>query len=141
MVKAKIRRFATPSPKKTYWLLFKPRPTDKEWSDRYVNQLLEDSPEINQAARLTDEFFRLMKDRQAAKLRNWLAEAQKSGISELAGFARGIHLDFKAVEAAFSSEWSNGRTEGQVNRLKFIKRQIYGRANFDLLRARVVHQN
>jgi len=141
MVKAKLRRFATPSPKKTYWLLFKPRSTDKEWNDRYVNQLLKDSPEINQAAQLADEFFRLMKNRQAAELPIWLAKAQKSGISELAGFARGIQLDFKAVEAAFSSRWSNGQTEGQVNRLKFIKRQMYGRAKFDLLRARVVHHD
>ncbi len=77
---------------------------------------------------------------QTSPLRDWLAKAQKSGISELAGFVRGILLDFKAVEAAFSNKWSNGQTEGLVNRLKFIKRQMYGRANFDLLRARVIHQ-
>ncbi len=47
MVKAKLRRFAVPSPKKTYWLIFKPRPSDEKWSDRYITQILKDSPEIN----------------------------------------------------------------------------------------------
>jgi len=108
MVKAKLRRFAAPSSKKTYWLLFKPRPTDEEWSDRYICQLLKDAPELKEAVELVQEFSALMKNRQADKLRNWLAKAQESGIPELIGFVRGIHLDFKAVEAAFSSEWSNG---------------------------------
>lgn len=140
MVKAKLRRFATPSPKTTYCLLFKPRPTDEQWSDQYIRQLLKDAPELKEAARLAQEFSGLMKNRQAEKLQNWLERAQQSGIPELIGFVRGVNQDFKAVEAAFSSEWSNGQTEGQVNRLKFIKRQMYGRANFDLLRARVIHQ-
>lgn len=141
MVKAKLRRFATPSPKKTYWLLFKPRPTDEKWSDRYIGQLLKDSFEIKAAAEIVQDFFRLMKNRQAGELKNWMAKAEKSKISEIVGFVNGIKLDFKAVEAAFATEWSNGQTEGQVNRLKFIKRQMYGRAGFDLLKARVVHQN
>lgn len=54
-------------------------------------------------------------------------------------FAAGLRLDGEAVVAALSSEWSNGQTEGQINRLKMIKRQMYGRANFDLLRARALH--
>lgn len=141
MVKAKLRRFATPSPKKTYWLIFKPRPTDEEWSDRYISQVMKDSPEIAQTLELVEEFSQLMKNRRADKLKDWLTRAEGSKIPELVGFVNGIKLDFKAVEAAFSSEWSNGQTEGQVNRLKFIKRQMYGRANFDLLKARVVHQS
>ncbi len=141
MVKAKLRRFAVPSPKKTYWLIFKPRPSDEKWSDRYISQLLKDSPEINRALELVQEFTRLMKNRRADELKNWLIKAGKSKISEIIGFVNGIKLDFAAVEAAFASEWSNGQTEGQVNRLKFIKRQMYGRAGFDLLKARVVHQN
>lgn len=141
MVKAKLRRCATPSPKKTYWLFFKPRPTDEKWSDRYIAQLLKAAPEIKEALGLVQEFSQLMKNRRADELKSWLAKAEKSRISELVGFVNGIRLDFAAVEAAFSSEWSNGQTEGQVNRLKFIKRQMYGRAGFDLLKARVAHQN
>ena len=141
MVKAKLRRFAVPSPKKTYWLIFKPRPTDEKWIDRYVGQLLKDSPEIKQALELVREFSRLMQNRCAGELKNWLAKAEKSKVSEMVSFVNGIKQDYQAVEAAFSSEWSNGQTEGQVNRLKFLKRQMYGRANFDLLKARVVHQS
>jgi len=104
-------------------------------------QLLKDSPEINQALELVQEFTRLMQNRRADELKNWLIKAEKSKISEIVGFVNGIKQDFAAVEAAFSSEWINGRTEGQVNRLKFIKRQMYRRAGFDLLKARVIHQN
>ncbi|MFA9435064.1 MAG: transposase, partial [Deltaproteobacteria bacterium] len=62
----------------------------------------------------------------------------RSGISALKGFANGITKDGDAVRAALSLEWSNGQVEGQVNRLKLIKRKMYGRANFDLLRKRVL---
>jgi transposase len=55
-------------------------------------------------------------------------------------FTVGLRRDQAAVAAALSCEWSNGQTEGQINRLKTIKRQMYGRANFDLLRARVLHR-
>ena len=57
----------------------------------------------------------------------------------LRSFAAGIRRDYDAVKAAASTAWSNGPVEGQVNRLKFIKRQMFGRANFDLLRRRVLY--
>ncbi len=56
----------------------------------------------------------------------------------IASFARGLRSDFSAVAAALREPWSNGQTEGQINRLKTLKRQMYGRANTDLLRARLV---
>ncbi len=59
--------------------------------------------------------------------------------SELRGFAKGLQADKAAVRAALSLEWSNGQVEGQINRLKLIKRQMYGRAKFDLLRQRFLH--
>ncbi len=79
-----------------------------------------------------------MTDRQAKDFKRWLEKARASGIGELIWFANGVEQDRAPVEKAFESEWSQGQVEGQVNRLKFIKRQMYGRANFDLLRARVV---
>ena len=60
---------------------------------------------------------------------------------EIKNFALGIKQDEEPVRQAVVSQWSNGQTEGQVNRLKTIKRQMYGRANFDLLKARVLYQN
>jgi hypothetical protein len=68
---------------------------------------------------------------------HFLAAVLKQG--QVRSFAAGLRRDGEAVMTALSSEWSNGQTEGQINRLKMIKRQMYGRANFDLLRARVLH--
>ncbi len=56
-------------------------------------------------------------------------------------FAASLRADLSAVRAAFVSPWSNGQVEGQINRLKFLKRQMYGRAKLDLLRLRVLHPN
>ena len=67
------------------------------------------------------------------------ARVEEGGIAELRGVARGMWRDRRAVEAAVATEWSNGQVEGQVNRLKMLKRAMYGRANIDLLRQRVLH--
>ncbi len=74
-------------------------------------------------------------------LDSWLNACAASNISDLMNFATGIRHDYAAVRAALATRWSNGQTEGQVNRLKYLKRQMYGRANFDLLRQRVLHPN
>ena len=63
---------------------------------------------------------------------------EKSGLSPLVNFAAGIRRDYEAVKNACTLEWSNGPVEGQVNRLKTIKRQMYGRASFKLLRIRIL---
>jgi transposase len=69
----------------------------------------------------------------------WLTRATTSGIPELDRFARGLTDDRAAVEAGLTLEWSNGQTEGWVNRLTLLKRSMYGRANFDLLRRRLLN--
>ncbi|AUD06884.1 hypothetical protein CWM47_36605 [Spirosoma pollinicola] len=69
----------------------------------------------------------------------WCADAEK--VAAYTGFVRGLRQDYAAVGQAFKSQWSNGQTEGQVNRLKMLKRQGYGRAGFDLLRRRVLFRN
>jgi transposase len=68
-------------------------------------------------------------------LDGWLCEAE---ISVLAPFAASLRRDEDAVRAALTKAWSNGQVEGQVNRLKVIKREMYGRAGFDLLRCQVL---
>lgn len=79
-----------------------------------------------------------LRHRNAPALNDWLRQATASGIDSLMAFALSLQRDYEAVRAAFSHEWSSGQVEGQVNRLKLIKRQMYGRANFDLLRLRVL---
>jgi len=81
----------------------------------------------------------LVKERDADGLRGWLVDAQRSEVAEFITFANGITADIGAVRAALEYEWSNGQTEGQVHRLKLIKRQMYGRGKLDLLRARVLY--
>ena len=74
----------------------------------------------------------------ADTLDTWLEEAEQCGLKVFKNFAAGLRRDYEAVKAALTYEWSQGQVEGQVNRLKFIKRQMYGRAKFDLLRKRVL---
>ena len=74
----------------------------------------------------------------AAEFDAWLAEARACGTPAMATFAAGLEQDGAAVRAALTQPWSSGQAEGQVNRLKLLKRQSYGRAGFDLLRRRVL---
>jgi transposase len=73
-----------------------------------------------------------------ADLDTWLAEARACGIGAVEMFAAGLEQDGAAVRAALTEPWSSGQAEGQINRLKLLKRQSYGRASFDLLRRRVL---
>jgi transposase len=71
-------------------------------------------------------------------LDTWIADAKASDIPQLQGFAAGLLKDYDAVRNGLTLEWSSGAVEGNVNRIKMIKRTMYGRANFDLLRQRVL---
>ena len=105
-----------------------------------INEILKSSPEIEKAVELGREFENLLMGRDQTPFDDWLGKAQTSAIVEIKSFARGLAQDKSAVQAAIKYEWSQGQVEGQVNRLKLIKRQMYGRANFDLLKARVIQQ-
>jgi transposase len=105
----------------------------------YVDRLVHLSPELLRASDLVKRFIGIVKDRDADQLDGWLKDMQDSNVKELEAFASGLSQDRDAVEAALRMEWSNGQVEGHVNRLKVIKRQMYGRGNFDLLRHRVLH--
>jgi transposase len=112
---------------------------EDEWEEDQkplLNKLLQTSDLLRQARTLSLEFKKMMEQKKGAELENWCQKA--SPLNSFKGFVRGIRQDFQAVEQAFSSTWSNGQTEGQVNRLKNIKRQMYGKASFQLLRLRVL---
>lgn len=96
------------------------------------------NPKISLARHLALTFGDMFRARQADRLTGWLEQAAKSGIRALQTFVKGLRQDLAAVTAALSYPWSNGPVEGQINRLKFVKRSMYGRANFDLLRRRVL---
>lgn len=132
--------FVTPSAKRAArWLLTEEaKLSDEERS--FVRELRRASGEIERISELAKAFQRMVKEKDERPFCEWLGEARQSGIKELAGFAQGLKQDFCAVVEALRSKWSNGQTEGQINRLKYLKRQMYGRAKFDLLRARVLYQ-
>ena len=73
-----------------------------------------------------------------AELDTWLGEAKACGITAVETFAAGLETDAAAVRAALTEPWSSGQAEGQISRLKLLKRQGFGRASFDLLRRRVL---
>ncbi|WP_211220227.1 transposase [Rudanella lutea] len=104
-----------------------------------LKHLLGGNEPISQVHRLGLQFKKLMETKQAHELASWCADVENLLI--LSGFVWAIRQDFAAIEEAFLSEWSNKQTEEQVNRLKTIKRTMYGKANFDLLRLRVLAQN
>ena len=98
---------------------------------------LREWPALQEALDLAESFAALVRQQTTASLSDWLAQAEQSGCGEFVGFATGLRQDEAAVRAALTTRWSNGPVEGQVNRLKAIKRQMYGRAGLPLLRARV----
>lgn len=91
------------------------------------------------ACELAQAFVRMIRARSASTLEPWLKAAHESGVPELRTFATGVRRDQTAILAALTYEWSQGVTEGKVNKLKTIKRQMYGRAGFPLLRQRLLH--
>jgi transposase len=105
----------------------------------YLQRLCDQEPTIGLAYDLAQEFVTMARERKGQGFDAWLTRATTSGIPELDRFARGLTEDRAAVEAALSLEPSNGQTEGQVNKLKLLKRSMYGRANFDLLRLRLLN--
>ena len=81
------------------------------------------------------EFQGIIRQKALADLDAWISRAS---VSLVAAFANGVSKDKAAIEAAIALPWSNGQTEGQVCKLKLVKRQMYGRGNLDLLQARVI---
>ena len=90
------------------------------------------------ANQLIQAFLAMVRERRGQDFEAWMAEATHSGIDALARFARRLEDDSVAVTAGLTLDWSNGVTEGQIHRLKLVKRQGYGRAGFALLRQRVL---
>ncbi len=127
-----------PPPRQVASLVLR-RPEKRSDEQRaYLSQLRIADPAIAVATDLVTDFLVMLRRREGARLPIWLDAAETSGIDDLARFARKLRTDLAAVQAGLTLRQSNGQTEGQVNRLKLLKRQGYGRANVDLLRKRVL---
>jgi len=128
----------TLSPRHAAWLLVEIPDDLSQTQTLLLEALRQLCPETDIAYPLAQRFVTMIRERQPEALDSWLQEAETCGIAAIRNFVVKLRQDYDAVKAALSYEWSNGQVEGQVNRLKTIKRQMYGRANFDLLRLRVL---
>jgi transposase len=127
------------SAKQAVWLLIRQPEELDEQQQQELTSLCQTSPEIERAYHLAQSFRSMLRQRQGKeRLDGWLQEASSSNLPELQQFAAGIQRDKAAVQAGLSLPYSNGPVEGHINRLKLIKRSMYGRAHFDLLRQRVL---
>ncbi|RCW63635.1 ISL3 family transposase [Pseudorhodoferax soli] len=106
--------------------------------ERFVQALCDIEPVVAQVRSLSRQFLGIMHRRRPSEFDRWLTQLSRCEAPEMKSFARSLQADLPAVRAAFQLSWSNGQTEGHVNRLKFLKRQMYGRGSVELLRLRVL---
>jgi transposase len=127
------------SPRALRWLLAHKHDDLEKEDQARLDQLLNLSPEVQTVYALLQAFLKIVRERKHQELRPWMEQAIRSGIPELKSFVGGIERDYDAVHAALRLPWSQGVTEGKVNKLKTLKRVMYGRAGFALLRQRLLH--
>lgn len=127
------------SPRALRWLLARKREDLDQEDQARLDQLLKLAPEVPSLYTLLHAFLEMVRERKQEQLRPWMQQATNSGIAELKSFVAGIERDYDAVYAALHLPWSQGQTEGFVNKLKTVKRMLYGRAGFALLRQRLLH--
>ncbi len=136
------QRQATPTapkmaPRHLAWLFLR-NPEQLEKQEKQTLSFIRKVEHIEVAYGLAQQFVTLLKERNAQPLGTWLWDCQKSGISDLVTFAQGLEKEGSALHAAFTLPYSNGPVEGKINKLKYIKRSMYGRGGFPLLRQRVL---
>ena len=100
-----------------------------------------DLPELTQVTALLQDGWNIFRRTVQTPLRSWLTAMTSSGVRELQAFAVGIDRDYDAVQQAIITPLSNGQVEGKVNRLKTLKRGMYGRASLTLLRSRIQYRS
>ncbi len=128
----------TPSPRLAALLLLQPAEKRTNEQQSFIDRLVR-LDEVGPVAELARQFVQIIRERQSEELDGWIERAKNSAAPELRRFAAGLKRDEAAVRAALEEPWSNGPVEGQIHRLKLIKRQMYGRGKLDLLRARLQH--
>jgi transposase len=133
-----VEQWPTYTPRQTLWLLFKPEAERSAQEQQYVQAVLASPGPIAHAFESLRRFRQLLTDRDETALGPWAQDAKASRIPELVKFAQGLYRDWEAVENALLFASSQGQTEGQVGRLKAVKRQGYGRASPALLQARLM---
>jgi transposase len=127
------------TPWQAKWLLLRAPDKLSARDASYCQALYRLRPALAEGASLARRFVTMVRERKSDQLDAWLEQAAASPLQELHRFALGLRAEYGAMRAALSEPWSTGQVEGQITRLKYLKRQMYGRAKIDLLRLRVLH--
>ncbi|MBW4541931.1 MAG: ISL3 family transposase [Myxacorys chilensis ATA2-1-KO14] len=120
------------------WIVMRRADQRTEVERALITDLTTQHPDLAAAIELTQSFTKLVRERLPQQLDTWLEQALNSSMVLFQRFAQGLKEDYAAVKASLTTSISNGPVEGQVNRLKLLKRQMYGRASFDLLNRRFI---
>ena len=142
-VQPKLNKQTRPIPwsaSRASWILVKERSLLDDREKAALSRMEAADAQVKVIAHLAERFVTMVKQQKVEKLQQWLNDAVATGVRSFISLANGLRQDFAAVSNGLSLIWSSGQVEGQINRLKNIKRMMYGRANFDLLRKRVLHQ-
>jgi transposase len=130
---------ALAAPRRLVWLLLRSS-AEFDAEESVTFSRIQQHPEVARAIELAQEFQAMVRQRRPERLDGWLAACLESGILELQSFATGLQHEYASIRAALSEPWSTGQVEGQITRVKLAKRQMYGRAKFDLLKQRVLQR-
>ncbi|MRS05514.1 transposase [bacterium] len=127
-----------PSMRTITWWVFRSPDKWRDEDEQTLARAMGDDAKLQTYIALAREFADIVRTQKSGSLDAWIVRARESGSRIWGNFSQGLEQDKAAVRAALTYAWSNGRTEGNVNRLKTLKRMMYGRANDDLLRKRVM---
>jgi transposase len=125
------------SPQEAAAALSKPRPMLNKRQSKII-EFLKRTPDFAMMRHLVLSFRSILRNGTVSSLKRWIEEAEAAGIASISKFVRQLKRDRDAAENAVKHRWSNGPVEGHINRLKTVKRQMYGRAGFELLRSRIL---
>ena len=129
------------SARRARWLFVHQPDELDETQQKELALIRQASPSAEAAYCLAQAFMQMIREHSGHQLEAWLSLAEESTLPEFKSFANGIQQDKAAVLAGLTLPWSNGPLEGHVNRLKLIKRSMYGRAKLRLLRQRVLRSS
>jgi transposase len=124
------------TPRRTTWLVLRREAKRTQAEVQQLAQLRAQAADVAEAIDLGQDFATLVRQRQPTQLDLWLTRATTSTIAHLRRFATGLYEDYEAVKAGVTLPWSTSPVEGHINRLKMLKRQMFGRAHLDLLSCR-----
>jgi transposase len=133
-------RISPPGIRLTRWIMSHPDDLDQETTSR-LRETQRLSQDLRRLTEHVKDFAVMLTQLEGHRLDDWITLVEKDSLTAIAGFARNLRRDYNAVLNGLTMSHSSGPVEGHVNRVKMLKRQMFGRAKLDLLRKRTLHAN